>query len=107
MLFDIGNHIFEHTSFHFHNVLHGINIRHLKVQSDIFVEVTGGIVALSSIDIANFKHTSEDTSGVLLVELRRLCQICLLTKIVELKDIGAALCAGRYDFRGMDMVKPC
>lgn len=41
-------------------------------------------MALGTVYVADLEDTAEDARGVLLVELRGLCQICLLAEVVEL-----------------------
>ena len=100
LCFQILHHMTQHTGLHLHDIAHGVDIGHLEVQTGVFVQMTGGRMALCTEHIADLEHASVDTGEVLLVELRRLREICLLTEIAELKDVRAALSAGRDDLRG-------
>ena len=44
-------------------------------------------MTLSAVYVADLEDAAEDTSGVLLVELRGLCEVSLLTEVVELEDV--------------------
>ena len=102
MLGQIVHQILEHAGFHRHDIIHRVNVCHFKVQTNVLVQMAGGVVTLCAVNIANLKHAAKHTGGVLLVELRRLRQISLLAEIVQLEDVCAALSTGRNDFRGVD-----
>jgi len=48
-------------------------------------------------------HPLEDAHHHLLVELRALGEVGRPTKVVQLKDVGSALCGSAHDLWGLDL----
>ena len=99
----IGDDILEHAGLHLHDVVHRVDVGHLKVKADVLVQVARSVVALGAVYVADLKNAAKDASGVLLIELGGLGQIGLLAEVVELKDVCTALGAGRDDLGRMDV----
>ena len=72
MLFQIFHHITQAGSFHCHYIVHTVDIAHLKVQTDVLVDMTGSCVLFCTIYRSNLKNTIEECHSSLLIELRRL-----------------------------------
>ena len=66
----------------------------LYVQTDIFVDVTNGVVGFGAKDRADFKDALKDAYHHLLVELGALCEISRASEVVYSKDVGSAFSGG-------------
>ena len=105
VLLDVLHHGFEHADLHLHDVVHRIDVGHLEVQADIFIQVARGVVALGAVNRADLKHAAKCARQVLLVELRGLREVGRVAEVVQLEQVRAAFRACDNDFRGMDVGK--
>ena len=105
VLLDVVHHILQHAGLHLHDVVHRVDIRHLEVEADIFVQMARGVVALGAVNRADLKHAAERAREVLLVELRGLRKVGRIAEVVQLEQVRAALCARDNDLGRVDVGK--
>ena len=56
-------------SFHCHNIIHAVNVAHFKVQTNVFIDMSGGCVLFCTVNRSNFEYPVKECNSSLLVEL--------------------------------------
>ena len=93
----------QHAGLHCHHVLEAFDISHFKIQGGVFVQVPLGVVLLRPEHGGRLKHPVKHANHHLLVKLRALGQNGGPVKIIQLKNICAALRAFGADLGRMDL----
>ena len=105
LLFQKPDHILQKSGLHLHNIGKTVDITHLKIKTRIFIQVALRIVLFRPEHRRCLEDAVKYAYHHLLVKLRALSQYRRLVEIVELKNIGTALCSLCPYFRGMDLRK--
>ena len=77
----------------------------LQVERDVLVQMPGRRVRFGAEDRAELEDPLVDTDHDLLVELRRLCEICRTVEVGDREDVGPAFRGRANDLRREDLDK--
>ena len=97
--------VFQRARFHIHDVLERIDEAHFEIHRNIFVQVARSVVVFRAEHGRDFKHPFVNAHKRLLVQLRRLCQIHLLSEVIQFENVRAALGARKIDLRRVHLGK--
>ena len=97
--------VLEKTGLHladFHEIL---DVAHLKIQAGVLVQMSSGVVLLSTENRTGLKDAIENAHHHLFVKLRALGQNGRFVEIAELEHVGSSLSSFGSDLRCMDLGK--